>query len=73
MTVTQITPNPADEKVEETVRYLDAIQALAELLSIAAEADALTDAIVSDRNRLKYAFDGISLLAFDAQQRLHGF
>ena len=73
MQVSSINPSTSHSNIDETTKYLDALQALAELLSIAAEADAVTDAILSDPKRLRYALDGIGLLAFDAQQRLHEF
>lgn len=71
MTVSSIKPSNDHSNIDDTDQYLDAIQAMTELFSIAIESDALTDAIVGDPKRLRYAFDGLRLLAFDAQQRLH--
>lgn len=71
MPVSSIKPSNSFSNIDETDQHLDAIQAISELLSIAAEMDSLSDAIVSDPKRLRYALDGIRLLAFNAQQRLH--
>ena len=73
MQVSSINPSTRHSNIDDTTKHLDALQALAELLSFAVEAGALADAIVSEPKRLRYARDGIGLLAFDAQQRLHEF
>jgi hypothetical protein len=72
MNVTKITPNPLDDQIEECVRRLDAVRSIAELLSVANGANALSDAITSDPKLLTATFDGITLMVVDAERCLHG-
>lgn len=71
MTVTKIAPSLLASNVDDCDEYLDAIRSLAELMSKAAAADVLSDAIAGNPKLLADAWGGIFLLAKDAQHALH--
>ena len=71
MNVTKITPNPLHDQIDECSRRLDAIEAIANAFSIANDAGSLNDVVVFRPELMVHIWDGISLLAKDAQQALH--
>lgn len=67
------TANPSNiqEAIDECSRRLDAIEAIATAFSIANDAGSLNDVVVFRPELMVHIWDGISLLAKDAQQALH--
>lgn len=68
--VTKIAPNQMQDAIDQCSRRLDAIEALATAFSIANDAGSLNDVVVFRPELMVNIWDGISLLAKDAQQAL---
>lgn len=69
--VAEITPSHILEAIDECSRRLDAIEAMADAFSIINDAGSLNDAVVFRPELMVHIWDGISLLAKDAQHALH--
>lgn len=68
--IAKITPNQMNDNIDECGRRLDAIEAIATAFSISNDAGSSNDITVFRPELLVHVWDGIALLAKDAQQLL---